>query len=185
MLLAPAEMTAAKNQKDAAQKCFDAVGLDPDMYRIGHTKARYFILSLFYFFPLSLYLCHHSLIVPVVVFIEPFDPIRFGSSVEWTTYTFFYRCVAWFLRFHWNLDMKIFAYLPDIFANSTICWPLYFVEFCFLSEPPIFVPICIFVPISMQSSYVNPPHHIFTFLFLFLWPENDIFIKTILFQFFS
>lgn len=40
MLLAPAEMTAAKNQKDAAQKCFDAVKLDPDMYRIGHTKAR-------------------------------------------------------------------------------------------------------------------------------------------------
>lgn len=50
MLLAPAEMTAAKNQKDAAQKCFDAVGLDPDMYRIGHTKARYFTQL----FPLSL-----------------------------------------------------------------------------------------------------------------------------------
>lgn len=42
MILAPAVMTAEKDQKKAAQKCFDAVGLDPDMYRIGHTKARYF-----------------------------------------------------------------------------------------------------------------------------------------------
>lgn len=42
MILAPAEMTAEKDQKKAAQKCFDAVGLDPDMYRIGHTKARYY-----------------------------------------------------------------------------------------------------------------------------------------------
>lgn len=40
MIIAPAEMTAAKDQKVAAQKCFDACQLDPDMYRIGHTKAR-------------------------------------------------------------------------------------------------------------------------------------------------
>lgn len=40
MILAPALMTAEKDQKKAAQKCFDSVGLDPDSYRIGHTKAR-------------------------------------------------------------------------------------------------------------------------------------------------
>lgn len=44
MILAPAEMTAEKDQKKAAQKCFDVVGLDPDMYRIGHTKARYYTI---------------------------------------------------------------------------------------------------------------------------------------------
>lgn len=33
-------MTAEKDPKVAAFKCFDGIGLDPDMYRIGHTKAR-------------------------------------------------------------------------------------------------------------------------------------------------
>lgn len=39
MILAPAIMTAEKDQKKAAQKCFESIGLDPDSYRIGHTKA--------------------------------------------------------------------------------------------------------------------------------------------------
>ena len=43
MIIAPAIMTAEKDPKKAAKKCFDSVGLDPDSYRIGHTKARYFI----------------------------------------------------------------------------------------------------------------------------------------------
>ncbi|XP_033248666.1 myosin heavy chain, muscle isoform X33 [Drosophila miranda] len=38
MILAPAIMTAEKLAKNAAGKCLEAVGLDPDMYRIGHTK---------------------------------------------------------------------------------------------------------------------------------------------------
>ncbi|XP_067622952.1 myosin heavy chain, muscle isoform X45 [Eurosta solidaginis] len=38
MILAPAIMTAEKVPKNAAAKCLEAVGLDPDMYRIGHTK---------------------------------------------------------------------------------------------------------------------------------------------------
>lgn len=42
MIIAPQIMTNEKDQKKAAQKCFDSVGLDPDMYRIGHTKARIF-----------------------------------------------------------------------------------------------------------------------------------------------
>lgn len=33
-------MMAEKEGKNAAQKCFDAIGLDPESYRIGHTKAR-------------------------------------------------------------------------------------------------------------------------------------------------
>ncbi|XP_023032253.1 myosin heavy chain, muscle isoform X25 [Drosophila tropicalis] len=38
MILAPAIMAAEKVFKNAAAKCLEAVGLEPDMYRIGHTK---------------------------------------------------------------------------------------------------------------------------------------------------
>lgn len=40
MILAPAIMTAEKDPKEAARKCLEAVNLDPESYRIGHTKAR-------------------------------------------------------------------------------------------------------------------------------------------------
>lgn len=40
MILAPALMTAEKDPKKAAAKCFESIGLDPESYRIGHTKAR-------------------------------------------------------------------------------------------------------------------------------------------------
>lgn len=40
MILAPATMTAEKDPKEAARKCLEEVGLDPESYRIGHTKAR-------------------------------------------------------------------------------------------------------------------------------------------------
>ncbi|GBP36663.1 Myosin heavy chain, muscle [Eumeta japonica] len=39
MILAPATMTAEKDPKEAARKCLEEVGLDPESYRIGHTKA--------------------------------------------------------------------------------------------------------------------------------------------------
>lgn len=42
MILAPAIMTAEKDPKVAASKCLESVGLDPESYRIGHTKARLF-----------------------------------------------------------------------------------------------------------------------------------------------
>jgi hypothetical protein len=29
-----------KDPKKAAKSCFDKIGLDPELYRIGHTKAR-------------------------------------------------------------------------------------------------------------------------------------------------
>lgn len=38
MILAPALMAAEKQPKNAAAKCLESIGLDPDMYRIGHTK---------------------------------------------------------------------------------------------------------------------------------------------------
>ncbi|XP_062546189.1 myosin heavy chain, muscle-like isoform X5 [Armigeres subalbatus] len=38
LILAPAAMQAESEPKNAAQKCFDAIGLDPESYRIGHTK---------------------------------------------------------------------------------------------------------------------------------------------------
>ena len=34
-------MKAEKDEKKCAQACFDACELDPDKYRLGHTKARY------------------------------------------------------------------------------------------------------------------------------------------------
>ncbi|XP_014613505.1 PREDICTED: myosin heavy chain, muscle-like [Polistes canadensis] len=39
MILAPATMAAQKEPKVAAAKCLEEVGLDPESYRIGHTKA--------------------------------------------------------------------------------------------------------------------------------------------------
>lgn len=39
MILAPATMQKQADPKDAAAKCLEEVGLDPDSYRIGHTKA--------------------------------------------------------------------------------------------------------------------------------------------------
>ncbi|KAF7379403.1 hypothetical protein HZH66_014774 [Vespula vulgaris] len=39
MILAPAVMASQKDPKVAAAKCFEEIGLDPDSYRIGHTKA--------------------------------------------------------------------------------------------------------------------------------------------------
>lgn len=50
MILDPAQMTKEKDPKKAAGKCLESVGLDPDMYRIGHTKAG-FIFKIFKLFP--------------------------------------------------------------------------------------------------------------------------------------
>ncbi|XP_032677932.1 myosin heavy chain, muscle isoform X9 [Odontomachus brunneus] len=38
MILAPATMAREKESKVGAAKCFEEIGLDPDSYRIGHTK---------------------------------------------------------------------------------------------------------------------------------------------------
>ncbi|XP_062547760.1 myosin heavy chain, muscle-like [Armigeres subalbatus] len=38
LILAPAAMTAETEPKKSAEKCFEAIQLDPDSYRIGHTK---------------------------------------------------------------------------------------------------------------------------------------------------
>lgn len=42
-------MQAEPDPKKAAEKCFEAIGLDPDSYRIGHTKAR--------IYPFLFYIC--------------------------------------------------------------------------------------------------------------------------------
>lgn len=58
MILAPAAMAAESDPKKAAQACFESIGLDPESYRIGHTKASYipskeFDFAIFsYFVPL-------------------------------------------------------------------------------------------------------------------------------------
>lgn len=40
MILAPAIMAAESDPKIAAAKCLEEIKLDPESYRIGHTKAR-------------------------------------------------------------------------------------------------------------------------------------------------
>lgn len=40
MILAPAAMSAEKDPREAAKKCLEINELDPESYRIGHTKAR-------------------------------------------------------------------------------------------------------------------------------------------------
>jgi myosin heavy subunit len=40
IILAPNAMKAEKEEKKCAQACFDAIELDADKYRLGHTKAR-------------------------------------------------------------------------------------------------------------------------------------------------
>lgn len=40
MILAPNEMKVIPDERKASQVCLETVKLDPDLYRIGHTKAR-------------------------------------------------------------------------------------------------------------------------------------------------
>jgi myosin heavy chain 6/7 len=40
MILAPAIMQAESDPKVAAAKCLEAVELDPESYRVGHTKVQ-------------------------------------------------------------------------------------------------------------------------------------------------
>ena len=44
-ILAPAAVDKAKEPKDAAAAILDSTGLDADMYRLGHTKARFIPFS--------------------------------------------------------------------------------------------------------------------------------------------
>lgn len=135
MIIAPQIMTQEKDQKKAAQKCFDSVGLDPDLYRIGHTKARYFTPVLF-----SIRFCHfYSLIVRA-----------FGipSTLDHETNLFFSfflclfhslsfilcRCVAWLLfspiYFEMNDKVKNFHSLA---SADTTCCRISLPHFCILT----------------------------------------------------
>lgn len=42
-ILAPALMQAEKDPKKAAGACLDSIKLDPELYRLGHTKVNQFI----------------------------------------------------------------------------------------------------------------------------------------------
>lgn len=47
MILAPATMAAESDPKTSAAKCLQEIQLDPESYRIGHTKASCRKLSIF------------------------------------------------------------------------------------------------------------------------------------------
>lgn len=51
MILAPATMASQSDPKVAAAKCLEEVELDPENYRIGHTKAS--LRKLYQYFPLE------------------------------------------------------------------------------------------------------------------------------------
>ena len=40
MILAPNEMQAEPDERKSAKVCLETIQLDPELYRIGHTKAR-------------------------------------------------------------------------------------------------------------------------------------------------
>lgn len=46
MILAPQLMAQEKDPKKAAAHCFNSIELDPENYRIGHTKASEYMLCL-------------------------------------------------------------------------------------------------------------------------------------------
>lgn len=48
-ILAPAAMDACKEPKEACSKCLEVVGLEAELYRIGHTKARILFITIFVF----------------------------------------------------------------------------------------------------------------------------------------
>jgi myosin heavy subunit len=41
MILAPKQMQSAADEKEACKRCLEEVQLDPDRFRLGHTKARF------------------------------------------------------------------------------------------------------------------------------------------------
>ena len=45
MILAPNEMKAEPDERKAAKICLEKIALDPEWYRIGHTKARNSLIS--------------------------------------------------------------------------------------------------------------------------------------------
>lgn len=56
MILAPNEMKAEPDERKAGKICLETIKLDPDWYRIGHTKARNFINDP----PTTIYKCFQS-----------------------------------------------------------------------------------------------------------------------------
>lgn len=100
LILAPTIMTQEKDEKTAASKCFESIGLDPDMYRCGHTKA-----SILYF---SLFASVHTFFkIPRMkseyLFSEKFSP---------------YSC-TWILRAAW-FDLKAWIPINSGYVSKSI-----------------------------------------------------------------
>lgn len=163
MLLAPAEMTAAKNQKDAAQKCFDAVKLDPDMYRIGHTKARYFTIL----FPVSISVFVIRWLYHLWYLCRTF--LHFGS---WTNHFCvdlsheIFVCTVFLIR----IFLHVFPGIIRNFDYMFFDWITYFCTFMW------FYLVC--------SPFVSAPYIHFPFFTFIFVLKSDIFIRLILIFFF-
>jgi hypothetical protein len=76
MILAPNEMQAEPDERKAAKVCLETIQLDPELYRIGHTKARskleqqHPIVTKQIKCGFLLYLSHHSLLFNYLTKVE-------------------------------------------------------------------------------------------------------------------
>lgn len=111
MILAPAAMANEPDPKKAAQKCFDEVGLDPDMYRIGHTKASCISRTkIFEFFSLR------------------FSPSHFFLVVE---FSFFFFFSSTFLNNHLDEKIDFISFNPLVDKLDTVSLS-FFLSFLFI-----------------------------------------------------
>lgn len=166
LILAPTAMTHEKDPKVAAKICFDTIGLDPELYRIGHTKASANLLlelcifeSLFQqFFTPHLPILHTLtlssvnkqwlLLDTLNVMMNPFTPLI--RLLLW--YTLIKADVFW--KYIWTRLTQTFRRFSKIIEWSRLlevelCHPRPFFTFELLSEP------CFVNPDIWSNYYVS------------------------------
>lgn len=110
MILAPAAMANEPDPKKAAQKCFDEVGLDPDMYRIGHTKASCISRTkIFEFFSLRFSPSHFFLVVEFSFFF--FFVYLSQQSSRWEDRFYFIQSPSRQIGYRFSLSFFSFLFI--------------------------------------------------------------------------
>ena len=129
MILAPAAMAAEADPKKAAARCFEEIGLDPDSYRIGHTKASYIPPKELHFEIFHVF-CPSSVIprrMNILIFsdkernlsntlsqaigIPPWN--LFGASIILYVFSFY-------LTSYWNICTLMFFRISPVFSYTWI-----------------------------------------------------------------
>lgn len=143
-------MTAEKDQKKAAQKCFDSVKLDPDFYRIGHTKARYYIEIFDPCLFTIRWLCQRVGIQRPSIF----------HSGPWNK-PILCQCVAWIL-----IRPHVFFWCSRLFQNSFSNAKLFvghfMIIFVFWNEYPVII-LWFFSPLVFNPNQMCPNSYFIQF----------------------